>query len=130
MHLILTSFLLSWVYYKFFFSNLLIWNGYFIQTVFFFHFKIPFFFNFDYAIALDGLNVWLLWLTSLLVFLCSLFLWENFKNNNFFLQMGWVFLLQLASLQFFCVTSYFWMYIFFELSLLPIYILIIFWGSN
>ncbi len=85
---------------------------------------------FDYFLGLDGLNVWMLWLTSLLVFLCSLFLWDNQKNDTFLSQMGWIFLLQFAALQFFCVVNYFWMYVFFELSLLPIYVLIVYWGSN
>jgi NADH-quinone oxidoreductase subunit M len=89
-----------------------------------------YFYNIDFFLGLDGLNIWLIWLTSLLVFLCSLFLWESYKNDTFYFQMGWIFLLQFASLQFFCVSSYFWMYIFFELSLLPIFILIVYWGSN
>lgn len=125
------------MYIDFFFKPLITWNGYFLKTIisFFFnngkfYYTPNIFFNLDYFIGLDGLNIWLIWLTSLLVFLCSLFLFENYKNEIFFLQMGWIFLLQFASLQFFCVTSYFWMYIFFELSLLPIYILIVYWGSN
>lgn len=136
-HFIFTTLLVVYIYTDFFFKSLLTWNGYFLKTInsFFFNediffFKSKIFFNLDYFIGLDGLNIWLIWLTSLLVFLCSLFLFENYKNEVFFLQMGWIFLLQFASLQFFCVISYFWMYIFFELSLLPIYILIVYWGSN
>ena len=73
---------------------------------------------FDCFTGLDGLNIWMLWLTSLLVFLCSLFLWDNQKNDSFYSQMAWIFLLQFASLQFFCVTSYFWMYVFLQGHLL------------
>lgn len=136
-HFIFTTILVAFVYMDFFFKSLLTWNGYFLKTVTSFFFggecffiKPKIFFNLDYFIGLDGLNVWLIWLTSLLVFLCALFLFENYKNDTFFFQMGWIFLLQFASLQFFCVTSYFWMYVFFELSLLPIYVLIVYWGSN
>jgi NADH-quinone oxidoreductase subunit M len=139
-HFIVTTILVFSIYLDFFFNPLIIWNGYFIKTIVsFFFYGIEnnenslfsnIFFNLDYFVGLDGLNVWLFWLTSLLVFLCSLFLFENYKNDNFFFQMGWIFLLQFAALQFFCVTSYFWMYIFFELSLLPIYVLIVYCGSN
>lgn len=86
--------------------------------------------TFDYFLALDGLNVWLVWLTSLLVYLSALYLLDTVKLYSFISQLTWIFLLAFASFQFFCVPSYLWMYIFFELSLLPIFILIIFWGSN
>lgn len=139
LHFTFTTFMLILLYLDFFFNPILLWNGYFLKTIISLFFSgyendsfagFGIFFNLDYFIGLDGLNIWLIWLTSLLVFLCSLFLFENYKNDTFFFQMGWIFLLQFAALQFFCVTSYFWMYIFFELSLLPIYILIVYWGSN
>ncbi len=84
----------------------------------------------DYFLAIDGLNVWLVWLTSLLVYLSALYLLDTVRLHSFISQLGWIFLLAFASFQFFCVPSYLWMYIFFELSLLPIFILIVFWGSN
>ena len=133
----LTNYLLIITYVDFFYSPIVTWNGYFSDTITAYFFQesylttkklvtIPL----DYFIALDGLNIWLLWLTSLLVFLCSLFCFDKSKTDDFLLQMGWIFFLQFASFQFFCVCNYLWMYIFFELSLLPIFILIIFWGSN
>jgi NADH-quinone oxidoreductase subunit M len=125
------------MYIDFFFNPILIWNGYFSNTI------IDFFFTnaisstrinnpltFDYFIAFDGLNIWLIWLTSLLVFLCTIYLLDTVKLHTFLAQVGWIYLLAFASFQFFCVPSYLWMYIYFELSLLPIFILIIFWGSN
>jgi len=133
---ILTTILLVYIYIYFFFNPLLIWNGYFSKTI------IGFFLNqpvvnkittpitIDYFIALDGLNIWLIWLTSLLVLLCSLYLLDTIKLHSFISQLGWIYLLAFASFQFFCVPNYFWMYIYFELSLLPIFILIIYWGSN
>lgn len=134
---IIITMILIYLYIDFFFEPVVVWNGYFSKTInsFFFTSRTLGFtnaadINIDYFVALDGLNVWLLWLTSLLVFLCSLFLVESSKNDTFFLQMGWIFLLEFAAFQFFCVANYLWMYIFFELSLLPIFILIVFWGSN
>lgn len=134
---ILVTCLLFLMYFDFFFNPIQTWNGYFSKTI------ISFFFSdatsiirnnnpiiFDYFIAIDGLNIWLIWLTSLLVYLCALFLLDTIKLHNFFSQIGWIFLLEFASFQFFCVPNYLWMYIYFELSLLPIFILIIFWGSN
>jgi NADH-quinone oxidoreductase subunit M len=58
------------------------------------------------------------------------YLLETVKIHDYVAQLGWIFLLCFASFQFFCVPNYLWMYIYFELSLLPIFILIIFWGSN
>lgn len=133
---ILATILLVYIYIDFFFNPLLIWNGYFSKFI------VSFFINcstvnlkaspmsIDYFIALDGLNIWLIWLTSLLVLLCSLYLLDTTKLQNFVTQLGWIYLLAFASFQFFCVPNYFWMYIYFELSLLPIFILIIYWGSN
>ena len=136
LHFIFTTIFVFFMYCEFFFNPILTWNGYFLKTIisFFFngqeHTNLNYFYNFDFFLGLDGLNIWLIWLTSLLVFLCSFFIWEGQKADNFFFQMGWIYLLQFASLQFFCVSSYFWMYIFFELSLLPIFVLIVYWGSN
>lgn len=125
------------MYMDFFFNPILIWNGYFSKTIVAFFFTIA---NitygrdtplvFDYFIAFDGLNIWLIWLTSLLVYLCVLFLLDTNRLQSYFSQIAWIFLLEFASFQFFCVPNYLWMYIYFELSLLPIFILIIFWGSN
>ncbi len=132
-----SNYLLIFMYKDFFFKPVLTWNGYFSNTIIslFLQGDYPFIKSrtkvpLDYFVALDGLNIWLIWLTSLLVFLCSLFCFDKSKTDDFILQMGWIFFLQFASFQFFCVCNYLWMYIFFELSLLPIYILIIFWGSN
>lgn len=133
----LTTFLLLLMYMDFYFNPILTWNGYFSKSI------LSFFFStsdliyrvnnpliFDYFIALDGLNIWLIWLTSLLVFLCTIYLVETVKTYSYFQQLFWIYLLGFASFQFFCVPNYLWMYIYFELSLLPIFILIVFWGSN
>lgn len=129
-----TTTTLIYLYLDFYFNPLMTWNGYFSKTI------ISFFLNhsnssnspitIDYFIALDGLNIWLIWLTSLLVLLCSLYLLDTIKLQGFVAQLGWIYLLAFASFQFFCVPNYLWMYIYFELSLLPIFILIVFWGSN
>ncbi|MBP7859353.1 hypothetical protein KA001_00090 [Patescibacteria group bacterium] len=125
------------MYINFFFNPILTWNGYFSNTIFCFFLSDASFsprinnsLVFDYFIALDGLNIWLIWLTSLLVFLCTFYLLDTVKIHSFLSQLGWIYLLAFASFQFFCVPNYLWMYIYFELSLLPIFILIIFWGSN
>lgn len=134
---LLTTLLVVYMYVDFFFNPILTWNGYFSNTIFCFFLtdlnafpRINSSIVIDYFIALDGLNIWLIWLTSLLVFLCTLYLLDTVKIHSFLSQLGWIYLLAFASFQFFCVPNYLWMYIYFELSLLPIFILIIFWGSN
>lgn len=134
---IFSTILLGLLYIDFFFNPILIWNGYFSKLVLTFFFSTSQYLfvwspslTFDYFFALDGLNIWLIWLTSLLVLLCSVYLLETVKIHDYVAQLGWIFLLCFASFQFFCVPNYLWMYIYFELSLLPIFILIIFWGSN
>lgn len=135
--LFFSTFILIDNYINFLFEPTLTWHGYFHKSLFSYFFqgnlfiydKINFF-AIDYFVGFDGLNLWLIWLTSLLVFLCALFLVDKNDNKSFLLQMAWIFLIQFSSFQFFCVVSYFWMYIFFELSLLPIFVLIVFWGSN
>lgn len=125
------------MYLDFFFNPILLWNGYFSNSI------VSFFLTnssssfrtnppviMDYTIALDGLNIWLIWLTSLLAMLCSLYLIDSTKMYSFISQLAWIYLLAFASFQFFCVPNYLWMYIYFELSLLPIFVLIVFWGSN
>jgi len=129
--------LVVYLYIDFFFNPILTWNGYFSKTIISFFVTPNSTFGskqtsvvMDYFVALDGLNIWLIWLTSLLILLCSLYLLDTIKLSNFFNQLSWIYLLGFASFQFFCVPNYLWMYIYFELSLLPIFILIIFWGSN
>lgn len=133
----LATFLLLLLYLDFYFNPILTWNGYFSKSILSFFFTSSGFLYrnsnsiaLDYFIALDGLNIWLIWLTSLLVLLCTIYLLETVKIYSFFQQLFWIYLLAFASFQFFCVPNYLWMYIYFELSLLPIFILIIFWGSN
>jgi len=133
----LTTFLLLLLYLDFFFNPILTWNGYFSKSILSFFVSSPSFLYknsnpiiLDYFIALDSLNIWLIWLTSLLIFLCTVYLVETVKTYSYFNQLFWIYLLGFASFQFFCVPNYLWMYIYFELSLLPIFILIIFWGSN
>lgn len=123
-----------------FFHSFFLWNGYFFETIihiglwhqikFFTHYGIITNLKFDYYVGLDSLNIWLIWLTSLLTFLCIYFLWDNEAKSVFLLQASWIFFLEFSSFQFFCVCDFIWMYIFFELSLLPIFILIIYGGST
>jgi hypothetical protein len=65
------------------FQPVLVWNGYFTASL------ISFFFTLnisglmtqavvlDYFIGFDGLNIWLIWLTALLVFSCALYLLDT-----------------------------------------------------
>lgn len=77
------------------------------------------------------LNIFLIWLTSLLTFLSILFSLSLLENKNFLNdKLFWLILSQFSAIQFFLSTNYLWMYIFFELSLLPIFILIIKFSVN
>ncbi len=83
--------------------------------------------NVQFYIGIDGLNLWLVALSSLMLIPVILVSWESVKEKPgaFF---GWVFLLQAGIIGAFLSFDVVLFYIFFELTLIPSFFLIGKWG--
>jgi proton-translocating NADH-quinone oxidoreductase chain M len=83
--------------------------------------------NLSYSFGLDGISIHFFFLSSLLVFLCILFIWneKNFKEYAISLLA-----IQLFLLIIFSVLDLMLFYIFFEAILIPMYLIIGVWGSR
>jgi NADH:ubiquinone oxidoreductase subunit 4 (subunit M) len=81
----------------------------------------------DFFVGLDGISLFFFLLTSLLTFLCNIFIW-NEKNFKFYILL--LFLLELLLLFTFSVLNLFFFYIFFESILIPMFLIIGGWGSR
>ncbi len=85
-------------------------------------------FNINYHIGIDGLSVTLLLLTALLGPICVLASWRNIEKG-IKAYMGLFLLLETGMLGFFAALDLFLFFVFFELTLLPMYFLIGVWGG-
>ncbi len=83
--------------------------------------------NVQFFLGLDGLNLWLVALASLMTVPAILVSWESVKERPgaFF---GWLFLLQGAAIGAFLSFDIILFYAFFELTLIPAFFLIGRWG--
>lgn len=85
------------------------------------------FLNLSYSFGLDGISIFFYFLTTLLVFLCVLYVWND-KNLKLYLLM--LLIIELALLIIFSVLDLMLFYVFFEAILVPMYIVIGFFGSR
>ena len=85
-------------------------------------------FNIQYHIGIDGLSVTLLLLTALLGPICVIASWRNIEKG-IKAYMALFLLLETGMLGFFVALDLFLFYVFFELTLLPMYFLIGVWGG-
>ena len=85
-------------------------------------------FNIHYHIGIDGLSVTLLLLTTLLGPICILASWRSIEKG-IKAYMALFLLLETGMLGFFAASDLFLFYVFFELTLLPMYFLIGIWGG-
>jgi NADH-quinone oxidoreductase subunit M len=83
----------------------------------------------QFYIGLDGLNVWLVTLTSVLMVPSVLIGWESIKEraNEYY---AWLLLLQTAMTGVFLSFDLILFYVFFELTLVPLFFLIGIWGGS
>ncbi|OWK41655.1 complex I subunit 4 family protein [Fimbriiglobus ruber] len=83
----------------------------------------------QFFIGLDGLNVWLVLLTSLMTVVAVLVSWDAIGDRaaGFY---AWLFVLQSALLGAFTAFDVVLFYVFFELTLIPSFFLIGSWGSG
>src|SRR5688572_29672945 len=82
----------------------------------------------EFAIGLDGLNIWLVALTSVLMLPSVLVSWTavNERVNEFY---AWLLVLQTAMTGVFLAFDVILFYVFFELTLVPLFFLIGIWGG-
>src|SRR5262245_25750707 len=82
----------------------------------------------EFAIGLDGLNIWLVTLTSVLMLPSVLVSWTavNERVNEFY---AWLLVLQTAMTGVFLAFDVILFYVFFELTLVPLFFLIGIWGG-
>jgi NADH-quinone oxidoreductase subunit M len=83
----------------------------------------------QFFIGLDGLNIWLIALTSLMMVPVILISWESIRDNagKFY---AWLFALQAGVLGVFMAFDIILFYVCFELTLIPLYFLISAWGTG
>ena len=83
--------------------------------------------NLTFSFGLDGISIFFFVLTSLLIFLCILFIWNERLLKEYVLNL---LLIELLLLLVFSVLDVFLFYIFFEAILIPMFILVGIWGSR
>ncbi len=82
----------------------------------------------QFYVGIDGLNVWLVLLTALLMVTCVLVSWTAITDRVHEFH-AWLFLLQLGMTGVFASFDVILFYVFFELTLVPLFFLIGIWGG-
>ncbi|MCB0825469.1 MAG: NADH-quinone oxidoreductase subunit M [Armatimonadetes bacterium] len=82
----------------------------------------------DYKVGIDGISIWLFMLTTLLTFLSSIFSFYVGKREKPYFLM--ILLLETAMLGVFTSLNLIVFYSFFEVSLIPMAIMIYIWGGK
>ena len=85
-------------------------------------------FNFEFALGIDSISLLFLLLTNLFIYLCILSLPTYQERFNEI--MLYLIFLQWGLILSFCVLDLFGFFIFFEMTLIPIYFLVLIWGSR
>ena len=85
--------------------------------------------NIDYALAVDGISVLLILLTTFITPLAILASWNYIQDRQkeFYISM---LVLESAMIGVFAATDLFLFYVFFEASLIPMYLIIGIWGGE
>ena len=83
--------------------------------------------NINLAVGVDGISVAMLLLSSIIVFAGSFASWTISQPKEFFL---WLILLSTGVFGFFISIDLFTMFMFYEVALIPMYLLIGVWGSG
>jgi len=82
-----------------------------------------------YHVAIDGVSLWLILLTTLLTPICVLLSWRYIskRHKEFY---AFLLLLEFGLIGVFCSIDLFLFYVFWEISLVPMYFLIGVWGYD
>ncbi len=83
----------------------------------------------NYHVALDGISLWLVMLSTLLTPICVLLSWRSIDKHikQFF---AFLLLLEFGLVGVFCALDFFLFFVFWEVSLVPMYFLIGIWGHD
>lgn len=86
------------------------------------------YFPITYSVGIDGISLPMVFLTALLTFLVVLFSWDVEHRCNQYFSL--ILLTEVGVLGVFVVTNYFLFYIFWEVVLIPMYFIILIWGTS
>jgi len=120
-----------WASLFFFFFSLVLW--FFFNSLFFFSFTSikcsAWFGDYILCIGVDSLSLFFVLLTTFIFFICVLASFQSVKKN-LHQYLFLLFFIEFLLLGTFSVLDFFVFYILFESILLPMFLLIGFWGSN
>ena len=85
--------------------------------------------NLNFTLGIDGISLFFVILTTLLIPLCLLVSWNSIKNNLKEYLIAFL-LLDFFLIAVFCVLDLLLFYIFFESVLIPMFLIVGFWGSR
>lgn len=111
-------------------SLLLGWYVSFVKTGFqdVVHFALRPSFSFALRLGVDGISIFFILLTNLFIFLCILSLSSN--RTRLHEALRYLFFLQWSVLATFLLLDLIGFFLFFEITLIPIYFLVLLWGSR
>lgn len=101
-------------------------NYFYFQGIITYSFGFDFL-NFYFFVGLDGVSIFFFILSSLLIFLCILFIWNEQLIKEYTIML---LILDFLLLIVFSTLDILFFYIFFEAILIPMYIIIGIWGSR
>jgi proton-translocating NADH-quinone oxidoreductase chain M len=102
-------------------------NLHHFQNIFNFEIYVSNYLNILYCFGLDGISLFFFFLSSLLIFLCILFIWNDFFFKEYCIALLTI---ELFLLIIFSILDLFLFYVFFEAILIPMYLVIGVWGSR
>lgn len=115
-----------------FIGSLFVW-GFFHKGIGSFQFAVQFFWlpelNLNFTLGVDGISLFFLLLTTLLIPLCILSSWNSVKSNLKEFLIAFL-VLDFLLIGVFCILDLLFFYIFFESVLIPMYLIIGIWGSR
>ena len=111
-------------------SLLLGWYVSFVKTGFqdVVHFALRPSFSFALRLGVDGISIFFILLTNLFIFLCILSLSSN--RTRLHEALRYLFFLQWSVLATFLLLDLIGFFLFFEITLIPIYFFVLIWGSR
>lgn len=115
-----------------FIGSLTLWGG-FNKSIGFFQFLVKIvwfpFINLNFTLGVDGISLFFILLTTLLIPLCILASWNSIGHSLKEFLIAFLFL-DFLLIGVFCVLDLLFFYIFFESVLLPMFLIIGIWGSR